>query len=602
MPEEFDKIAVTPPETPADESFDSSRAWRPLLAIAFATAVFYLGREVLAPITAAILLAIILNPIVSRLQRWIGRIAASAVVVLVVLGALGVGIYFLTVQLTQVAVEVAGYSNNIADKLNSFAHHTPEWLQRVESGISDVQRQLQRGGTEPRRHQATVVQSSGSSLPEMLKPVVPVLSGVLETLLVVVLLFFMLIGSSDLRDRMVRLAARAKITIAAEAMETAVETVSRYLLYFSLSNLSYGILVAVALYFIGLSHPAFWGALAFAARFIPYVGATLSAILPALVAFAIFPGWGPTLEVVGAFIALDQIQAQVVEPFLIGSGIGIAPIALLISAVYWAWLWGPIGLLFATPLTACLKIAGDYIAPLNFLSVLLGSKVEREDYQTLYSKLLELDFEGARRLAIKTTDEEGLEATITQLLRPALELAEAEQQLDHVSAEIAGYVANSVRQLSEQLGERLIRPRIARARVLGVSPPGERRFVELLLLLELLRLDGIAAGFSGEGSTSEEIRAYARRFAPDQVCLIATGEEAVPDALEIVRLLRADLPGVSIVAMGAAAQASRAEFLAAGCAQVSADPAVVRRILRVLRPRRPAMVSSAASGASTRKA
>jgi len=405
MPEGFDESTVTSPETPTDESFDSTRAGRPLLAIVLATAVFYLGREVLAPLTAAILLAIILNPIVSRLQRLIGRIAASVVVVLVVLGALGVGIYFLTVQLTQVAVEVAGYSNNIADKLNAFAHHTPEWLQRVESGITDVQRQLQRSGTESRRHPATVVQSTSSTLPEMLRPAVPVLSGVLETLLVVVLLFFMLIGSSDLRDRMVRLAARAKITIAAEAIATAVETVSRYLLYFSLSNLSYGILVAVALYFIGLSHPAFWGALAFAARYIPYVGAALSAILPALVAFAIFPGWGPMLEVLGSFIALDQIQAQLVEPFLIGGGIGIAPIALLISAIYWAWLWGPIGLLFATPLTACLKIAGDYIAPLNFLSVLLGSKVQREDYQALYSKLLELDFEGALRLPVKTTSE-----------------------------------------------------------------------------------------------------------------------------------------------------------------------------------------------------
>jgi len=191
--------------------------------------------------------------------------------------------------------------------------------------------------------------------------------------------------------------------------------------------------------------------------------------------------------------------------------------------------------------------------------------------------------------------------TITHLLRPALELAESEQQLDHVSAEIADYVANSVRQLSEQLGERFIRPRIARARVLGICPPGERRYVGLLLVLELLRLDGIAAGFSGDSATNDEIRSYARRFAPDQICLIVTGEETVPGAIEIVRAMRADLPGVSLVAMGTAAQASRTDFVEAGCAYVSADPAFIRRVLRVARPRRPATVSSADSDANTRK-
>jgi predicted PurR-regulated permease PerM len=596
-----DQLNGLPPEFPeasTEESFDGARAWRPLLAIIIATAVFSLAREILAPVTAAILLGIILNPVVSRLERLIGRIAASAVVVLFVIGALGVAIYFLTVELTVVAAEVAGYSDNIAAKLSSLEQHTPEWLQRVETGVSDVQHQLQRGnGKSSHARTATVVQSPASSIPDLLKPAIPVLSGVLDTLLVVVLLFFMLIGSTDLRDRMVRLAARAKITIASEAIETAIGTVSRYLLYFSLSNLMYGLLVGLALWMIGLSHPAFWGGLAFAARYIPYVGAMLSAILPSMVAFAIFPGWGPMLEVLTTFIVLDQVQAQLVEPFLIGGGIGVAPVALLISAMYWAWLWGPVGLLFATPLTACLKIAGDYVAPLNFLSVLLGSKVQREDYQTLYSKLLELDFEGARQVATRLADEEGFEAAILELLLPALKLAARERAQDHVSDEVGDYIASSIRQIGEQLGNRFNRPRIARARVLGVCPPGERRFVELLLFLELLRYDGIAAGFSGEKAAPSEIREYARRFAPDQICLFVATPEVLASAIELVRELHAALPHVNIIATGDATAQADSELLKAGATRIAVDPVVLRRLLRAARPRRAAPPLEAASGA-----
>ncbi len=124
-------------------------------------------------------------------------------------------------------------------------------------------------------------------------------------------------------------------------------------------------------------------------------------VLPALVAFAIFPGWAHTIEILGAYIVLDQVSAQLFEPFLIGSGVGVAPVALLISAIYWAWLWGPIGLLISTPLAACLKIAGDYIEPLNFLALLLGAHTKGEDHQVYYGKLLELDYEGARSFATK---------------------------------------------------------------------------------------------------------------------------------------------------------------------------------------------------------
>ena len=129
-----------------------------------------------------------------------------------------------------------------------------------------------------------------------------------------------------------------------------------------LTNLGYGIAIGIVAWLLGLPHAAFWGALAFLLRFIPYVGALASAVLPTLVAFAIFPGSSRSFEVLGSFVILDQAVAQFVEPFLIGRGVGVSPVALLVSAMYWAWLWGIPGLLLATPLTACLKVAGDYIS------------------------------------------------------------------------------------------------------------------------------------------------------------------------------------------------------------------------------------------------
>jgi predicted PurR-regulated permease PerM len=575
-------------ESALEEEFEASRATRPLVAIIVATAVLYLGREILAPITAAIILAVIFSPIVSRLERLIGRVASSAVMVLVAIAVLGVAVYFVTVELTKVAAEVASYSNNIAEKLTSLGHHTPEWLQRVESGIADVQQQLQRTSHHQDHQAKTVVEKSGSSITDMLQPAIPVLTGVIDIFLILILLFFLLVGSSDLRERFVRLAARAKITIAAEAIQTAVGTVSRYLFYYATINLIFGTLVGVMLWIIGLTHPAFWGGFAFMARFIPYIGAITSAVLPALVAFAIFPGWSHVIEIVVSYVILDQISAQILEPFLIGAGIGVAPVALLIAAIYWAWLWGPIGLLISTPLTACLKIAGDYIEPLNFLSLLLGAPTKDEGHQAFYTRLLEMDATGARLLAIKYSDQQGFERTVRDMLLPTVELAASERQQDHISAEIDAYITASTRDIAKELGDRLIQSRLpARARLLGVCPPGERRFIELLLLLELLRQDGVAAGFAGENSTVPQIREFANRFRPDQIYLFCATPELLPAAVELARDLHGDFPGTIIIATGAAVQDGSVDLLKAGCARISEGFNETRRIARsLLRQRR----------------
>jgi methanogenic corrinoid protein MtbC1 len=300
-----------------------------------------------------------------------------------------------------------------------------------------------------------------------------------------------------------------------------------------------------------------------------------------LVAVAVFPGWSKSAEVLGTFVILDQVAAQFVEPFLIGHGIGVSPVALLFSAMYWAWVWGPAGLLLATPLTACLKVAGDYIPALGFLAVLLGDDRASQGYQEYYRKLLELDQAGANSLAISYCNEHGLEPTFNDIICPALMLMGEERDQDHIGAENQQFIVNATREIIANLGNRLDRPYTTpRLRVLGICPPPEIHSVGLLIFLELVRQDGAAANFAGEGKSTEELGEFAKRFAPDVVCLSCTMMECLQTAAQLIRALKADLPQLMIIAGGRAAQAQPATLLTAGCSRVCRNNSEGRSVIR----------------------
>lgn len=582
-------IRSTSYDDESDDGFDSSRAARPILAVIVATAVLYLGANILIPLAMAAVLAVIFSPVATRLERYVGSLISAALVVLAAVVALIAVGYFLTVELTEVAVEVSGYSDNIAVKLSALEKGTPLWLQQVESGVGEVEQRLQETNHKKDKRKPATVQTLTTSpaLTEVLKPAVPVLAAFGKGLLVIVLLFFLLYSRRDLRDRFVRLAARVRIPIAAQAIETAGDTVGRYLFLFSLTNLGFGIATGAVVWLLGLPNPAFWGGLGFLLRFIPYVGALASAILPTLVAFAVFPGWTKSLEVLGTYLALDQIAAQFVEPFLIGHGIGVSPVALLFSAMYWTWIWGIPGLLLATPLTACLKVAGDYIPELGFLAVLLGVDQHSEDYHEYYRMLLELDQSGARSLAVRYCDEHGLEATFNDIIRPTLIFMGEERSEDHISQENEHFIIDTTREIIAELGNRLSIPHMApRLRILGVCAPGEGHSLGLLMLLELLRQEGAAASFVGDNKSAEEVRGFARRFAPDVVCLSCTVTDYLAAAVELVPELKKDSPQLMIIAGGEAATAEPSKLLMAGCSQVCWSKNEARRLIRSFGSRR----------------
>jgi predicted PurR-regulated permease PerM len=334
---------VTSFHVDGDDDFESSRAARPIIAVIVATAVFALARTILLPLAMASILAVIFSPVASRLERYVGRFASAALVVMAAIAAVAVIGYFVTIQLTAVALEVADYSNNIAAKLTAVQKSTPFWLQRIEHAVGDIERQVQKASPQATVNKPAVVQAVPTSpaVSEVLKPAIPILAGIADAGIVIALLFFLLYGRRDLRDRFVRLAVRARITVAAQVIETAGDAVGRYLLLVSLTNLGFGITIGIVVWLLGLPNPEFWGVLAFLLRFISYVGALTAAVLPTLVAVAVFPGWSKAFEVLGSFLVLDQLTAQVVEPLLIGHGIGVSPVALLISAMYLGLAVGP---------------------------------------------------------------------------------------------------------------------------------------------------------------------------------------------------------------------------------------------------------------------
>ena len=584
MEEPITQPLVLPDDDRDEGAQEGTGSAKAIVTFIIAVAVLSLGKDILLPLAVAALLAVVFSPIASRLEQLVGRFVSSTLIVVAVISLIGALGYFLTVELTSVAVEMTEYSDNIADKLSKLEASTPEWLQRIEWGVKNVERQVQRSGPRvPKVRTPPIVQTQPAppTAADVIKPALPILGGIAEGLLIIVLFFFLLYGRRDLRDRLIRLAARVRIPVAAAAIETAGDTVGHYLLLFTLTNLGYGVAIGIVVWFLGMPNPAFWGSLAFLLRFIPYVGVLISAALPAIVAFAVFPGWSRALEVVAAFIILDQVAAQFVEPFVIGRGIGLSPLALLISAMFWAWLWGLPGLLMATPLTACLKVAGDFIPGLGVMSILLGSDRKLEDYHDYYRTLLELDRPAARMLAVRYCDENGLEQTFNDVLIPALILSGEERAESHISQENEQFIIDTTRELVSELGSRFAKPRAApRLKILGICAPGDVHSMGLVMLLELLRHEGAAATLMDPSKTPEEIRDFTKRFQPDLVCLSCSVTKCMPAAVKLTRALKQDSPELTIIGGGHAALADPAVLIQAGCSQVSGSRSEARRAIR----------------------
>jgi predicted PurR-regulated permease PerM len=435
----------------------------------------YLGSEILIPLALAILLSFTLAPIVIRLRRWgLGRIpSVLAVVMLLFIALIGVGSVVAT-QLADLATNLPTYEWNLRTKIRELRIAVPSGgiVERTSDMLQDLRKELQ-DVTKPPPGEGAGDQAAATGEGEPVKPVLvqvqsppptpletlrevggPLIAPIATAGLVVVLVIFMLLQREDLRDRILRLVGGREVARATEAMDDAAQRISRYLLMQLIINVLYGIPVGIGLYFIGVPNPILWGCLATVLRFIPYLGPVLGALLPIAVSFAVAPGWTLPLLTVALFVALELFTNNVLEPWLYGSSTGLSPVAILVAAVFWTMLWGPLGLLMSTPLTVCLVVLGRYVPQLGFFDVLLGDEPALTPELRFYQRLLARDPDEATELAEEYLEDGSLDKLYDSIILPALGYAEQDRlrgSLDRATVqEIAEDTVGVIDELAEE--------------------------------------------------------------------------------------------------------------------------------------------------------
>ena len=382
----------------------SQPSWMLTLAsIAVVIAALYLAKGVLIPLTLAALLSFLLSPVCDWLERRrLGRIPAVLLTAVVGFSMLGIVTWTAAVQITSLAPKIPEYQSNVEAKLSSVNAYAVVALRKVtrtaqEMGekISPTELAEAGVGTVDQPYPVRVVTSPASPL--------QIFGGMFGTLLevlgttgiVIVLVVFFLLQREDLRDRFIHLMGKGHVTVTTQMLEDAGTRVSRYLSMLFLINVTFGISVGIGLYLIGLPNAILWGILATVLRFIPYIGPWIAAAMPLGLSMAISPGWFAPLLTVGLFVLLELFNNNVLEPWLYGRNTGVSAVAVLVAAVFWMWLWGPAGLLLATPLTVCLLVVGKHVPQLSFLGILLGNEPVFEPKDRIYQRLLAGDSEEA---------------------------------------------------------------------------------------------------------------------------------------------------------------------------------------------------------------
>ncbi|MEE1611916.1 AI-2E family transporter [Microvirga sp. CF3016] len=441
---------VDPPPAPPQPAIQP--AGSPILTaggIVLAIAGLYFGRDIFVPFALAILLSFALTPLVNRLRRWrLPRIAAVLVAVTLAF-ILIAGIAFVVGrQLVQLADNLPTYQTTITDKIRSLQASAPGGgvVDRVTTTIQDLGKELSgedkapenppaqtpgsRLGGSPAREPVTVRLEAPQAKPlEIIQTVVgPLLAPLATAGLVVIFVIFVLLEREDLRDRFIKLAGAGDLQKSTQAINDAAARVSRYLLMQLVVNLTYGIPIGVALYFIGVPNALLWGLLAAVLRFVPYLGPFLAALFPIALAIAVDPGWTMLFWVVGLFLVAELVSNNVIEPWLYGSSTGLSSLAIIMAAIFWTSLWGPVGLFLATPLTVCLVVIGRYVPQLEFLGVLLGSDPVLAPEERLYQRLLAGNLEEAVEMAEDYVDEHSSREFYDNVAIPALRLAENDRQ------------------------------------------------------------------------------------------------------------------------------------------------------------------------------
>jgi predicted PurR-regulated permease PerM len=532
--------------------------------------VLYWAQTVVVPLALATLLSFVLATPVTWLERWVGRVPAVLAIVTVLFLVMGLAGWGLMRQLDHLADELPAYRGNIRQKIDDVRGAgkggTVEKLQEtIEEIKTDLGKDDPAKGTPAKAPESVVVTPTppaGFPGYAWLGPFI----GPLGTAgFVLALVIFMLLERRDLRNRLIGLIGHGRLTATTKAFDEAGTRVSKQLLMQSLVNAIYGIAAGVGLYFLGVPYALLWGTLGAALRFIPYLGPLLGAGAPILISLAALPGWAQPLWVVAMFVVLELFTNLVLETVLYAGAAGVSQVALLISVAFWTWLWGPLGLLMATPLTVCLVVLGKHVPGLTFVGTLMADTPPLAPEYGYYQRLLARDPAEAADLIDQHIKTESAKTVYDSLLLPALNYAERDRLEERLSPDEEAAVIESTRELLTYVGDSARRAQAAVAvdeeapeipvseigreplRVLGYAVNAGSDELALAMLAQAVSDLPIVIESTSTRLLASDLIALVRTQGVSVICLADLPPSPPSKTRYLVKRLRAAMPDLRIV-------------------------------------------------------
>lgn len=540
-----------------------------------AIGVLYFARDVLIPLALAIIVAMILAPAVGQLQKLhIPRFPSALLAMSMFLAATGAITYVIFNQLVEVVNELPAYRDNINRKLTTLREPHAGALGRAAENVKQLGNELAppsvaAAATPPVKGSRPPVSASNPLPVQLVEPAPnelvyirelaqPFLGPLATVGIVLVFSLFLLAEKGDVRNRVFRLAGLNRLNVMTQAMEDGTRRISRYLMLQFLVNACFGAVVGMGLFLIGVPYAALWGTLAGLLRIVPYAGSMAAALLPLMLSLAVFDGWRAPLLVLALFVTLEVITGNLIEPRLYGAHTGMSSLALLVTTVFWAVLWGPAGLVLSTPLTVCVVVLGRHVRHLSFLHILLGDQPVLTPDAHLYQRLLAMDGHEAHMVADQYRNENSVIQLYDSVIIPALTMAEQDRHKGALDADREEFLFVTVREIiadvvalpqridPERLPEEVRQPATTQ-RVLCIPANDEADEVAAGMLAQLLEFANRPVIAVPLSSSAMNMLVVIEPTADDIFCVSAVQPYAFSHARTLSRELRAKYPRTKTV-------------------------------------------------------
>lgn len=540
------------PESPQSVPPSDREPWHlDLLAFSICIGLLYFAKDFVVPVVLAGLLSFLLAPLNRRLERLgMSHVFAALSSTLLSFFVVGMVIYLVTTQAFDVAQRLPDYRANLIEKANSLRKTSEGPIGRAVQTIKDVLQSIDQpepkaasGSAGAQPLPVKVVRSPSDAVASAGGMLGPIFSPLGTAAVVIVIAIFMMLGRDDLRDRIVQIVGRGRLRLTSHALDEAGKRVSRYLLAQLIVNVTYGIPIGIGLHFIGIPNAVLWGLLAFILRFLPYVGPWMAAVFPVILSIVVSSTWTTFALTVGLYVVVELISNNVVEPWLYGARTGLSPLAVVISAVFWTWLWGFPGLILATPLTVCLVVMGRHVPQLRWLDLLMGDCPPITGSDRLAHRLVAGDEEEASDLFQREMEERDTAVTaFDQVALPAAKLIES----DFKDGLLRDYRRTSalfrLREIVNEFADALPLNEGAQVGVLCIPAQTLGDEVAAEMLEAGMAIHGVASECLSSRLTTGESISEAARLSPEVVCISVLCAESVVAAMFLCKHLRGRLP------------------------------------------------------------